>query len=101
VGYSGGTEQNPTYNSMKDHTESVLIEFDKRVLDYETILMKWKELSSPYPTKRQYRTAIFFLNDQQEKVARNVAANMEHVDIERATKFWMAEQRHQDFLARL
>jgi peptide methionine sulfoxide reductase MsrA len=86
---------------MKDHTESVLIEFDRKLIDYERVLRKWKDLSSPYPTKRQYRTAVFFLNQEQEQVAHQVAGTMEHVDIEHATKFWMAEQRHQDFLARL
>mmetsp|Transcript_20067 Transcript_20067/g.35354 ORF Transcript_20067/g.35354 Transcript_20067/m.35354 type:complete len:87 (+) Transcript_20067:278-538(+) len=86
---------------MKDHTESVLIEFDKQIVDYETILSKWKSISSPYATKLQYRTAIFFLNADQERVAQSIAGDMEHVDIEPATKFWMAEQRHQNFLARL
>ena len=86
---------------MKDHTESVLVEFDKKLIDYDTILRKWKELASPYPTKRQYRTAIFYLNSAQEEVARNIAGDMNDVDIEKATKFWLGEQRHQDFLARL
>jgi peptide-methionine (S)-S-oxide reductase len=101
VGYAGGNMLHPTYSDMKDHTESVLIEFDKNLIDYETVLHKWKEISTPYPTKLQYRTAIFFLNKQQEEVARQVAGNMEHVDIEQATKFWMAESHHQNFLARL
>lgn len=94
-------EQSPTYSSMKDHTESVLVEFDKKLIDYETILSKWKELASPYPTKRQYRTAIFYLNGSQEHIAQQVAGGMDDVDIEKATKFWLGEQRHQDFLARL
>jgi peptide-methionine (S)-S-oxide reductase len=101
VGYTGGIKDGPTYSSMKDHTESVLIEFDKRLIEYETILRKWKELASPYPTKRQYRTAIFYLNSVQEQVARQIAGDMDDVDIERATKFWLGEQRHQNFLARL
>lgn len=86
---------------MKDHTESVLIEFNKSILDYETILHKWRMIASPYETKRQYRTAIFYMNDAQAEVAQRVAGGMEHVDVEKATIFWLAEQRHQDFLSRL
>jgi peptide methionine sulfoxide reductase MsrA len=85
---------------MKDHTESVLVEYDKNLIEYETVLRKWKEIANPYETKRQYRTAIFYLNASQEKVAQQVAGNMDHVVIEKATTFWLAEQRHQDFLPR-
>jgi peptide-methionine (S)-S-oxide reductase len=83
-----------------DHTESVLIEYEKNLMDYETVLRKWKEIANPCETKRQYRTAIFYLNASQNEVAQYVAGNMDHVDIEKATTFWLAEQKHQDFLAR-
>jgi peptide methionine sulfoxide reductase MsrA len=86
---------------MKDHTESVLIEYDKNLIDYQSILKKWKSISTPYPTKLQYRTAVFFLDSNQEEIARQVCEGMEHVDVEPVTKFFMAEARHQDFLARL
>ena len=86
---------------MKDHTESYLVEFDKQYLSYESILEKWKQISSPYPTKRQYRTAIFFTNKEQEATAQALAGDMADVDIEPATKFYMAETRHQNFLDRL
>lgn len=100
VGYSGGFEENPTYSAMKDHTESVLVEFEKRLLSYDEILGKWKDLSSPYAAKRQYRTAIFYLNERQGRIASSVAADMEDVDVEPATRFYVAEQSHQDFLSR-
>ena len=86
---------------MKDYTESVLIEFDKNLIDYQSILQKWKSMSDPYPTKVQYRTAVFYLNEEQERIARQICQGMEHVDVEPVTKFFMAEDRHQDFLARL
>lgn len=40
VGYSGGKEKNPDYGAMKDHTESVLIEFDPTKLSYEDVLIE-------------------------------------------------------------
>jgi peptide-methionine (S)-S-oxide reductase len=91
----------PSYSEMKDHTESVLIEFEANIVSYQSILQKWKALSDPYPTKRQYRTAVFFFNDEQEKIAREICQGMEHVAIEPVTKFFMGEARHQDFMARL
>ncbi len=101
VGYSGGFEIDPTYSEMKDHTESYLVEFDKKVISYERILEKWRAVSTPYPTEQQYRTAIFYTNPEQEAIARVVTSGMNHVSIEPVTKFYMAEDRHQNFLDRL
>jgi peptide-methionine (S)-S-oxide reductase len=102
VGYSGGGEENPSYAEMKDYTESVFVEFDQSQVSYETILQKWKSMSTPYEqAKRQYRTAVFYLNEEQEKIARFICKDMEGVDVEPVTKFFMAEERHQNFLARL
>jgi len=40
TGYSGGKELDPTYRTMKDHTESVLIEFNPDIVSYEEILIE-------------------------------------------------------------
>lgn len=103
VGYSGGKELNPSYSEMKDHTESVLVEFDPNLISYQSILQKWKSLSDPYPgADRQYRTAVFFRNADQEAIAREVCSGKEdRVDVEPITRFYLAEARHQNFLARL
>ena len=101
MGYSGGVGQDPSYSDMKDHTESVLVEFDQTTITYEQILDKWKSLAAPYPTERQYRTAVFYLNQGQQISAFRCCADMEHVDVEPATKFFMAEDRHQNFFDRI
>jgi len=104
VGYSGGVEPNPTYKNMMDYTESVLVEYDPTYLSYEDILRKWRTLGEPYPNKRQYRSAIFTLNAEQDKVAKEFVAGMKHgkyVDVESVTKFYRAEAYHQHFLKRL
>lgn len=101
VGYSGGHRPFPTYETMMDHTESVLIEYDPSKLSYRDILQKWRTLGEPYPTKTQYRSAVFFLNPQQEEIANDFCRGINHVDVEPATKFYMAELRHQDFLDRM
>ena len=84
-----------------DHTEAVFIEYSPSIVTYEQILEKWRKLADPYPTTRQYRTAVWYLNSAQEATARLFCQDMEHVDVEPATKFYVAEERHQNFLARL
>lgn len=101
VGYSGGDQPNPTYSEMKDHTESFLVEFDKSMTSYDTILMKWMSITTPYEADLQYRSAVFFLTQGQKETAKALAGHLDHVHIGPATKFYMAEDRHQDFLARL
>ena len=84
-----------------DYTEAVFVEFNPSIVSYERILVKWRGLAEPYPTKRQYRSAVWYMNPAQEAVARQFCQGMEFVDVEPATKFYMAEDRHQNFLARL
>lgn len=86
---------------MKDHTESVLVEYDPSQISYRDILKRWRTLGEPYPTKTQYRSAIFYLNEKQKKIAEEFCENIPYVDVEPVTKFYMAEPRHQDFLDRL
>lgn len=57
--------------------------------------------SHPYPTETQYRTAVFYLNENQREIAKRLCQEIEHVDVKQATTFYMAEERHQNFLARL
>lgn len=101
VGYSGGTRPNPTYENIMDYTEAILVEYDPKIVSYRQILQKWRKLGEPYPAKRQYRSAIFCLNAEQEAIASDFCDGLEFVDIEPVTKFYMAEERHQNFLARM
>jgi peptide methionine sulfoxide reductase MsrA len=102
VGYSGGIEPSPTYESILDHTEAVLVEFDPNVISYRQILEEWRRLvGTPYPSfKRQYRNALFHLTDRQKQDCNDVGSTMEYVDVEPATKFYMAEDYHQNFYSR-
>ena len=59
VGYSGGQQDNVTYQNIADYTEALWIEYDTTVTDLEAILKAWKEMASPYPSKCQYRTALW------------------------------------------
>jgi len=86
---------------MKDYTESLLVAFDPKIISYSQILRKLKSMSDPCPSKTQYRTAVFYLSLSQKEIAKEFRQSMESVDVEAATAFYMAEERHQNFLAML
>lgn len=109
VGYTGGKELNPTYRNMKDHTEAMWIEFDPAKVSYEDLLIEWSRMHSPvgYKTKCQYRSAVWYLNDEQRAAAEEVLAGMKAVardtvysDVEAATRFYRAEEYHQKFISK-
>ena len=103
VGYTGGIEEQPTYQNIGDYTEALFIEYDNDSTDLGTILRAWMSQASPYPQKCQYRTALWYLNEEQEYQMKSFVSNMaggKYVDVEAATQFFMAEEYHQNFLAK-
>lgn len=115
VGYTGGKTQNPTYESVCTHTtghaETVLVEFDPKVVKYEDLLRVFFLNHDPTTKNRQgpdvgdqYRSAIFTFNDQQTALAQS-AAKGEQVrlskevttEITKLGQFWKAEDYHQQY----
>jgi len=79
------------------------VEFDPNVISFEEVLEQWKGDASPYPSKRQYRTAVWFMNEDQEARAKAFVGDMpgrKYVGVESATQFFRGEEYHQDFLAK-
>lgn len=106
VGYTGGKEKYPTYQNIMDATEAFLVEFDPTVISYQDILDAWGDMHAPYyPSKTQYRSAIFYSSEQQrydayEKIlelGRNGSRTV-YVNLEPTSRFYKAEEYHQDFL---
>ena len=116
-GYIGGSFPNPTYEQVSakqtGHAEAVRISFDTTKVSYEQLLaVFWKSID-PTTVDRQfcdagapYRTAIFVTDDAQRKAAQASLAALEIskpfkqpivTQIERATKFYPAEDYHQDY----
>jgi len=116
-GYIGGKEENPTYEQVGSHAtghyEAIEIRFDPARISYATLLdLFWHSID---PTQadgqfcdrgHQYRSAIFARGRAQraaaEKSRREIAASgvLEKpivTEILPATKFWPAEDYHQDF----
>lgn len=118
VGYSGGTKENPTYRQVcsgtTGHAEVVLVEFDPEVVSYKELLdVFWKSHNPTTPNRQgpdvgsQYRSAIFYLNEDQKTTAEesksNLAASGRYDDreivteITKAGDFWHAEDYHQQY----
>lgn len=118
VGYTGGVTDNPTYNDVKKgttgHAESVEIVFDPKKTTYEQILLFFFTMHDPTTPNRQgndrgtqYRSAIFYHDDEQKKTAEKVKERVQKsgkwkgtvvTEIVPATKFYPAEDYHQDYL---
>ena len=104
-GYAGGAKADPTYRALGNHTETVEVTFDLDELSYEDLLAVFFEHhdSTRRSWKRQYRSALFVLDEDQAATARRAKAERnEHVDaevrtaVERVDRFHLAEGYHQN-----
>ncbi len=121
VGYTGGWVESPRYEDTHDsrsgHAESVRIVFDPRVLSYEELLEKWFfRMHDPTTLDRQgndrgtqYRSAIFYQDESQKAAAERVKARIQAsgrwkgpivTEIAKASRWWPAEDEHQDYLVK-
>ncbi|CAJ1943028.1 unnamed protein product [Cylindrotheca closterium] len=109
VGYSGGVTADPTYRSIQDHTEALLVEFDPKVLTYEDLVLSWTQMHQPVSKGRcQYRSALWYWNEEQKEVAEEVvkqwkagSRNELYADVDPVTEFYRAEEYHQHFMGKV
>ena len=80
-----------------------MIEYDPAVVSYQHILKLWRGMHTPYPSNRQYRSAIMYLNDDQKRIAEAFCGGdtEPYVDVEPATQFFLAESYHQNYLKQM
>jgi len=116
VGYTGGDVVNATYRNHGTHAEAIEIKFDPTRTSYRQILEYFFQLHDPTTKNRQgndvgmsYRSAIFYLDDEQKRVAEDTVADVDAsglwpgkvvTEIVPAGPFWEAEPEHQDYLQR-
>jgi peptide-methionine (S)-S-oxide reductase len=114
VGYTGGNVANATYRHHEGHAEALEIIFDPTVISYRDILAFFFQIHDPTTTDRQgndvgtsYRSAIFYVDDEQRRVAEDVIADVNAsglwpgtvvTEVSAAGPFWEAEPEHQDYL---
>jgi peptide-methionine (S)-S-oxide reductase len=116
VGYSGGDVPNATYRNHGDHAEAIEIIFDPAKVSYRDLLELFFQIHDPTTKNRQgndlgrsYRSAIYYANDAQRKIALDTIADVEAsglwpgkvvTELEPVGDFWQAEPEHQDYLER-
>ncbi|MFI6080619.1 peptide-methionine (S)-S-oxide reductase MsrA [Streptomyces sp. NPDC051217] len=116
VGYTGGDIPNATYRDHGTHAEGIEIIFDPEKTSYRQILEYFFQIHDPTTLNRQgndiglsYRSAIYFVGDEQKRVAEDTIADVEAsglwpgkvvTEVVEAGPFWEAEPEHQDYLIR-
>ncbi len=116
-GYSGGKEKYPTYEQVgggrTDHAEAIQIYFDPAQVSFETLLDVFFVAHDPTQLNRQgpdvgrqYRSAIFYQNEEQKKAAETAMKKLGDsgqfsdpivTELKPYTEFWTAEGYHQDY----
>jgi len=116
-GYTGGKVDKPTYQQVctgkTGHAESVEILFDPAKVTYEQLARRFFEIHDPTQRNRQgpdvgmqYRSAVFYTNEQQKKTAEKLISLLRDkgydvvTEVTPASTFWPAEEYHQDYLAK-
>ena len=114
VGYIGGRKDNPTYEEVSHsdtgHAEAVEVVFDPDIISYEDLAKLFFEIHDPTQVNRQgldrgeqYRSEVFYLNDEQKAIAEKLIRILKDKGYKIATKvteastFWKAEEHHQDY----
>jgi len=118
-GYAGGHVENPSYKAvctgMTGHAEVVRVTFDPEIVSYRDLLHVFFGIHDPTTLNRQgadvgtqYRSAIFYHDEEQKKIAEEVIKELEAQKIwdrpivttlEKMDKFYVAEDYHQEYFA--
>ncbi|SDE17997.1 MULTISPECIES: peptide-methionine (S)-S-oxide reductase MsrA [Kordiimonas] len=120
VGYMGGAKEQPSYEEVctdkTGHAEVVQVEFDPAKVDFGALVDVFFDNHNPTELNRQgpdvgtqYRSAIFYHDDEQKKVGEEKKAALIAsgrfkrpvvTTLEKADTFWEAEEYHQQYLAK-
>ncbi len=119
-GYAGGHVDNPTYrgvcNGDTGHAEVVQVHFDPNEVSYRDLLNVFFAIHDPTTLNRQgadvgtqYRSAIFYHDEEQKKIAEELIKDLNAqqmwdapivTEVTKLDKFYMAEDYHQEYYAR-
>ena len=116
VGYCGGNSPNTNYREVctgsTNHAEAVKLEFDPNVITYEQIIKRFFEFHDPTTLNSQgpdfgtqYRSEIFYLNDEQKNIAQKVIDDVNKklsgqvvTKLSELKNYCTAEEYHQKYL---
>ena len=119
-GYAGGFVDNPSYrevcNGDTGHAEVVQVHFDPNTVSYRDLLNVFFAIHDPTSLNRQgadvgtqYRSAIFYHDDEQKKTAEELIKDLNSqkiwdkpivTEVAKLDRFFMAEDYHQEYFAR-
>ena len=118
VGYMGGEFENPTYEDVctgrTGHAETVEVVYDPSIISYDELLTVFWKNHDPTTQDRQgpdigsqYRSVIFYHSEEQKNLANQSKKEIQNsfnrevvTQIVPATEFYMAEDYHQQYLAK-
>jgi peptide-methionine (S)-S-oxide reductase len=116
VGYTGGENENPSYERHPGHAETLAIEYDPERTDFKSILDFFFQIHNPTTLNRQgndvgtsYRSAIFYQNEEEKRIAEEMIDIVNEsgrwldpvvTTLEPFERFWPAEDYHQDYLVK-
>lgn len=116
AGYTGGKNENPTHDFHPGHAEAVEIEYDDTVTSYRQLLDFFFQIHNPTTLNQQgndkgtsYRSAIFYGNEEEKKAVEEFIDIVNESErwgdpvvttLEPLTRFWVAEDYHQDYLVK-
>lgn len=114
AGYTGGENENPTYQNHPGHAEALEIEYDTELTSFWNLLDFFFQIHNPTTLNQQgndkgtsYRSAVFYQNDEELKQAQDFIKIVNDskrwsspvvTTLEKFTRFWPAEEYHQDYL---
>jgi peptide-methionine (S)-S-oxide reductase len=118
-GYTGGQNENPTYEQIctgtTGHAEVLQVSFDPEIITFSKLLEVFFKIHDPTTLNRQgadagtqYRSSIFFHNDEQEAQSKEIIAKLDEsgayndpivTEVTKLEKYWPAENYHKDYFA--
>jgi peptide-methionine (S)-S-oxide reductase len=114
AGYTGGESEQPTYENHPGHAEALEVEYDETVITYQQLLDFFFQIHNPTTLNQQgndrgtaYRSAIFYGSESEKAQAQMMIEIVDEsgrwdgavvTTLEPLTKFWPAEEYHQDYL---
>jgi|TARA_B110001452_G_scaffold5244_1_gene4899 peptide-methionine (S)-S-oxide reductase len=116
VGYCGGNNKETTYKEVctgnTNHAEVVKLDFDPKIISYESVLKFFFEIHDPTTLNSQgadfgtqYRSEIFFLNESQKTIAEKIKGELNNkfsrkivTNISLVKNYCTAEEYHQRYL---
>lgn len=114
-GYSGGNEENPTYEAVKHqqtgHRETIRIDYDETQVSFQTLVDIFLGGVDPFDAGGQfidrghsYTLAVYYLDEVQKKIAEGGIRVLEagsgkpvRIALEPFRSFYSAEEEHQDY----